>query len=60
MAMDRSWMYEAPRPVLGGLFMTELAKFIELATQHAEREGRMKYIVHALTVRIKSCGRISM
>ena len=38
--MDRSWMYEAPRPVLGGLFMTELANFIEKATEHAEREGR--------------------
>ena len=38
--MDRFWMYEAPRPVLGGLFMTEATNFIELATQHAEQEGR--------------------
>ena len=38
--MDRSWMYEAPRPVLGGLVLTELANFIEKATQDAEWEGR--------------------
>ena len=34
--MDRSWMYEAPRP--GPIFLREVSKFIEAAAQHARRE----------------------